>query len=164
MRAVVQRARAARVEVEGEVVGAIAHGLVCFVGAEEGDLDADVQWVAKKVVDLRIFHEELGEPPAVALAGEEPRSSPKMSRSVLDVGGGLLLVSQFTLFGDVSRGNRPSFTRAMAPEAARLTFDSFVAAVRARAPEVATGRFAADMRVFVENDGPVTILLDSRTR
>jgi D-aminoacyl-tRNA deacylase len=148
MRAVVQRARASRVEVDGEVVGAIEHGLVCFVGAEDGDLDADVQWLAKKIVDLRVFRDEFE----------------KMSRSVLDVGGGLLLVSQFTLFGDVSRGNRPSFTRAMAPEPARATFDGFVAAVRARAPKVATGRFAADMRVFVENDGPVTILLDSRAR
>ena len=163
MRAVVQRARASRVEVDGEVTGAIAHGLVCFVGAEEGDADADVQWLAKKIVDLRIFR-DAAEPGGAESAGGEPSPPTKMTRSVLDVGGGLLLVSQFTLFGDVSRGNRPSFTRAMASEAARASFESFVAAVRARAPEVATGRFAADMRVFVENDGPVTILLDSRAR
>jgi D-aminoacyl-tRNA deacylase len=164
MRAVIQRARAARVEVDGEVTGAIRHGLVCFVGAEEGDGDADLQWVAKKIVDLRIFRDDVDASGETQSAAGEPSPPPKMTRSVLDVGGGLLLVSQFTLFGDVSRGNRPSFTRAMAPEPARLTFETFVQAVRARAPEVATGRFAADMRVFVENDGPVTILLDSRAR
>ena len=99
-------------------------------------------------MDLRIFSEENG----------------KMSKSVVDVAGALLLVSQFTLFGDVSRGNRPSFTRAMAPDEARPFFDRFVALVRERGRPVETGRFAADMRVHVMNDGPVTILLDSRAR
>ena len=148
MRAVVQRVLQAEVRVENEVVGAIEAGLVCFVGAEQGDSEEDARFLAKKIVDLRIFSDENG----------------KMSKSVVDVAGALLLVSQFTLFGDVSRGNRPSFTRAMAPEEARPFFDRFVALVRERGRPVETGRFAADMRVHVLNDGPVTILLDSRAR
>lgn len=143
-----QRARSARVEVEGEVVGAIDHGLVAFIGAGEGDLDVDVDWTVHKVIELRVFEDEAG----------------KMARSLADVGGGILLVSQFTLYGDVRRGNRPSFTGAMAPGQARAAFDRFVSLARARLPRVATGRFGADMRVYVENDGPVTILLDSRAR
>lgn len=150
MRAVMQRSQAASVVVEGRVVGAIERGLVAFVGAEAGDTEADAQRVAKKLVELRVFRDDAG----------------KMSKSVGDVGGGLLLVSQFTLFGDVSRGNRPSFTRAMEPDAARALFDRFVAIVRELAAPrgivVATGEFGADMRVAVENDGPVTIVLDTR--
>lgn len=145
MRVVVQRALAARVEVAGQIVGAIDHGVVAFVGAGEGDLDADLEWTVRKVVELRVFEDDAG----------------KMARSLADVGGGLLLISQFTLYGDVRRGNRPSFTGAMAPDAARATFDRFVSMARARVPRVATGQFGADMRVFVDNDGPVTIILDS---
>jgi D-tyrosyl-tRNA(Tyr) deacylase len=148
MKAVAQRSLAAKVTVDDEIVGAIDRGLVVFAGLGDGDQDADLDWMAKKLVELRIFQDDLG----------------KMSRSVKDTGGGLLLVSQFTLFGDTSRGNRPSFTGAMAPDQARTDFDRFVAKVRALHPIVATGRFAADMRVSVENDGPVTILLDSRSR
>lgn len=151
MRAVAQRTRAASVTVDGVVVGAIERGLVAFVGAEGGDTDDDARRVAKKLLDLRVFPDDAG----------------KMARSVVDVGGGLLLVSQFTLFGDVSRGNRPSFTRAMPPEEARTFFDRFVGFARDLASQsgvpVATGVFAADMRVSVENDGPVTILLDTRS-
>ncbi len=148
MKAVAQRVTAARVEVAGEVVGQIARGLVVFVGVAAGDTADDLAWLAKKLVDLRVFEDERG----------------KMSRSVLDVGGGLLLVSQFTLFGDVSRGNRPSFTLAMAPDEARAMFDELVERVRERVALTQTGRFGADMRVLVDNDGPVTILLDSRAR
>jgi D-tyrosyl-tRNA(Tyr) deacylase len=146
MRAVVQRARRARVEVGGEVTGAIERGLVAFVGAAEGDGDADLVYTVNKVVGLRVFPDEEG----------------KMQRSLADVGGALLVVSQFTLFGDVRRGNRPGFDGAMEPVAAERLYDRFVAEARARGVPVATGRFRADMTVHVENDGPVTILIDSK--
>jgi len=146
VRAVVQRARRARVEVAGEVTGAIERGLVAFVGAAEGDGDADLAYVVNKVVSLRVFTDDEG----------------KMRRALADVGGGLLVVSQFTLFGDVRRGNRPSFDGAMEPVAAEQMYERFVAEARARGIPVATGRFRADMTVFVENDGPVTILIDSK--
>lgn len=145
MRAVVQRVRAARVEVDGEVVGAIGRGLCCFVGAGRDDRDADLDYVADKIAGLRIFEDEAG----------------KMNRSVVEVAGEVLAVSQFTLYGDARRGRRPSFSTAMAPAEAREAFDRFVAALRARGLSVATGRFQAEMRVVVDNDGPVTILLDS---
>jgi D-tyrosyl-tRNA(Tyr) deacylase len=146
MRAVVQRARAARVEVGGEVTGAIERGLVAFVGAAEGDTEADVAYLAAKVVNLRVF----------------PDAEGKMKLALAEAGGELLVVSQFTLFGDVRRGNRPSFDGAMEPVEAERLYERFVAEARARGVKVATGRFRADMRVFVENDGPVTILLDSK--
>lgn len=148
MRAVVQRVLAARVEVEGEVVGSIAKGLCAFVGAGDGDTDDDLDYVLRKVIELRVFEDDRG----------------KMARALADVDGELLVVSQFTLFGDVRRGNRPSFTAAMAPDAARAAIDRFVERAASRVRKVATGRFGADMRVFVENDGPVTIILDSRDR
>ncbi|WP_437619953.1 D-aminoacyl-tRNA deacylase [Sorangium sp. So ce1151] len=146
MRAVVQRALAARVEVEGQVVGAIERGLVAFVGAARDDDDADADHVANKIAGLRVFSDDAG----------------KMSRALADVRGGVLAISQFTLFGDVRRGLRPSFDGAMEPVRAEALYDRFVAALRARGLEVATGRFRADMRVFVENDGPVTLLIDSK--
>ena len=142
----VQRARKARVEVGGEITGAIDRGLVAFVGAAEGDGDADLAYVVNKVVSLRVFPDDEG----------------KMKLSLADVGASLLVVSQFTLFGDVRRGNRPSFDGAMEPVMAEKTYDRFVAEARARGVRVETGRFRADMTVFVENDGPVTILVDSR--
>lgn len=146
MRAVVQRARSARVEVAGEVVGEIGLGLVAFVGAGRDDEDADADHVANKVAGLRVFHDEAG----------------KMSRALAEVGGAVLAISQFTLFGDVRRGLRPGFDAAMEPARAEALYERFVAGVRARGLPVATGRFRADMRVFVENDGPVTILIDSK--
>ncbi|KYF91664.1 D-aminoacyl-tRNA deacylase [Sorangium sp. So ce394] len=146
MRAVVQRALAARVEVDGQVVGAIERGLVAFVGAAKDDDEADADHVANKVAGLRVFSDEAG----------------KMSRALADARGGVLAISQFTLFGDVRRGLRPSFDGAMEPARAEALYERFVAALRARGLEVATGRFRADMRVFVENDGPVTILIDSK--
>jgi D-tyrosyl-tRNA(Tyr) deacylase len=138
--------RRARVEVAGEVTGAIELGLCAFVGAAEGDTEADLQYLVNKVVALRVFPDEEG----------------KMKRALADVGGALLVVSQFTLFGDVRRGNRPSFDGAMEPVAAEAMYDRFVTEARARGVPVATGRFRADMTVHVENDGPVTILVDSR--
>jgi D-aminoacyl-tRNA deacylase len=146
VRAVVQRAKRARVEVAGEVTGAIERGLVAFVGAETGDTDADLAYTVNKVVGLRVFADEAG----------------KMNRSLAEAGGGLLVVSQFTVFGDVRRGLRPAFDGAMEPVLAERLYDRFVEAARARGVPVATGRFRADMAVFVENDGPVTILIDSR--
>lgn len=147
MRAVVQRVTRARVEVEGEVVGSIGRGLVAFVGAQGGDTDDDLAWTVGKIVALRVFPDDAG----------------KMSLALADVSGALLLVSQFTLFGDVKKGNRPSFGDAMAPDAARLMIDRAAALAREKVP-VETGRFGADMQVFVDNDGPVTIWLDSRSR
>lgn len=146
MRAVVQRVFSARVEVEGEVVGAIGRGLCAFVGAGKDDDERDLAAIAEKLVHLRIFQDEHG----------------KMSRSVLDVGGAVLAVSQFTVFGDVRRGRRPSFEGAMLPDEARGAFARFLGVLRATGVPVETGRFAADMRVLVDNDGPITILLDSK--
>ena len=136
----------ARVEVGGEVTGAIEKGLVAFVGAAEGDTDADLAYAINKVVGLRVFPDEEG----------------KMRKSMADVGGALLVVSQFTVFGDVRSGTRPGFTGAMEPIAAEKLYDRFVEGCRAKGVKVETGRFRADMKVVVENDGPITILLDSR--
>ncbi|MBK9260893.1 MAG: D-tyrosyl-tRNA(Tyr) deacylase [Polyangiaceae bacterium] len=146
MRAVVQRALSARVEVAGEVVGRIDRGLVVFVGAGEHDERADIDYTVNKVVNLRVFPDERG----------------RMTKALGEVGGALLVISQFTVFGDVRRGLRPSFDGAMEPVRAEAMYDEFVAACRAAGAHVETGRFRADMRVFVENDGPVTILVDSK--
>lgn len=148
MRAVVQRVHEARVEVGGEVVGAIGRGLVAFVAAGKGDTEADVAWAVDKVVGLRVFEDAAG----------------KMSLAPSDVGAALLVVSQFTLYGDVSRGRRPSFDRAMPPEQAERLYERFVALARTKLPRVETGRFRAEMRVVVDNDGPVTILIESPPR
>ena len=141
-----QRARRARVEVAGEVTGSIEHGLVAFVGAARGDTDADLAYTVNQVVGLRVFPDDAG----------------RMSRALADVGGALLVVSQFTLFGDVRRGLRPGFDEAMEPIEAEKMVERFVEAARARGVRVETGRFRADMDVFVENEGPITILVDSR--
>ncbi len=146
MRAVTQRVLSASVEVDGAVVGAIASGLLVYVGVGRGDGPDDVAWTADKVVGLRIFADDAG----------------KMSRSVSDVGGAVLAVSQFTLYGDTRKGRRPSFDDAAPPELARALYEDFCARVRAAGPRVETGRFAADMRVISVGDGPVTILLDSK--
>lgn len=148
MRAVVQRAHKAQVSVEGKVVGAIERGLVAFVGAEKGDTDADLNYTVNKIAGLRVFPDDQG----------------RMSRALSDIGGSLLAISQFTLFGDMRRGLRPSFDDAMEPAAAEALFNRFVAEVKARGLPVETGQFRAMMDVYVENDGPVTILIDSRKR
>jgi len=146
MRAVVQRVLAARVEVSGEIVGQIGLGLVVFVGIGKDDGPPDVAYLANKVLGLRVFADAEG----------------KMNRALGEVGGGLLVVSQFTLLGDTSRGRRPSYADAMPPERAESLYQDFVARCRAGIAQVATGRFGADMRVVVDNDGPVTLLLDSK--
>jgi D-tyrosyl-tRNA(Tyr) deacylase len=146
MRAVVQRAFAARVEVDGEPVGEIGPGLVAFVGAGQDDTDTDAAYVGEKVGGLRVFEDAEG----------------KMSRSLAETGGAVLAVSQFTVLGDVRRGRRPSFDGAMEPVQAERLFDRFVAHLRGLGLRVETGRFRAMMRVLVDNDGPVTILIDSK--
>ncbi|MGJ7487626.1 D-aminoacyl-tRNA deacylase [Variovorax sp. LT2P21] len=143
MKAVLQRVREARVEIAGETVGAIGAGLLVLLCAERGDTDAVADRMLAKILKLRIFSDDAG----------------KMNRSVQDIGGGLLVVSQFTLAADVSGGNRPSFTQAAAPDEGRRLYDLFVAQARAAHPVVATGVFAADMQVHLVNDGPVTIPL-----
>jgi D-tyrosyl-tRNA(Tyr) deacylase len=145
MRAVVQRCREGRVEVEGEIVGAIGPGLVAFVGAGKGDGEAEARYLADKLLGLRVFVDEAG----------------KMNRSVVEAGGALLIVSQFTLYGDVRRGRRPGFDAALEPVAAQALLERLLAMLRAGGVRVETGRFGADMRVLVDNDGPVTILIDS---
>lgn len=144
MRAVVQRVAWAKVEVEGETTGAIERGLLVYLGAGKGDGAADRDYILAKVLGLRIFEHE-----------------GKMDKSVVDVGGALLVVSQFTLYGDVKKGRRPSFDGAMPPQEAEIAYNEFVAAARATGITVATGRFRADMKVSSLNDGPVTIWIDS---
>ena len=146
MRAVVQRVASARVEVEGEVTGAIGQGLLVLLGVEQGDGDADLDYVCGKVAGLRIFEDEAG----------------KMNRSVVEVGGAVLLVSQFTLLGDGRHGRRPSFSGAAAPQEGERYYRLAIDALRAMGLPVKTGQFGADMQVHLVNDGPVTLLLDSR--
>jgi D-tyrosyl-tRNA(Tyr) deacylase len=141
MLAVVQRVREAKVVVDGRTTGAIGQGLLVLVCAERSDGEAQADKLLAKLLKLRIFGDGAG----------------KMNRSVQDVGGGLLLVSQFTLAADLSGGNRPSFTNAAPPEEGRRLYDYFVAQARAAHPVVQTGEFAADMQVHLVNDGPVTI-------
>lgn len=146
MRAVVQRVSRAAVRVDGEVVGAVEKGLCVLVGVARGDTDADARALAEKVVWLRVFEDEAG----------------KMNLGLLDVGGALLAVSQFTLLGDVRKGKRPSFVDAMEPEEANRLFERFCTEARALGAHVETGRFRAHMEVELVNDGPVTILLDTK--
>ena len=141
MMAWLQRVSEASVRVDGEVIGQIGHGLLVLLCAEKGDTEAVADKLLTKLLKLRIFGDETG----------------KMNRSVQDVGGGLLLVSQFTLAAEVAGGNRPSFTQAASPEDGRRLYDHFVAHARQAHPLVQTGRFAADMKVALVNDGPVTI-------
>ena len=151
MRAVVQRVSHARVVVETRVTGEIGHGLLVFLGVEKDDGEADIEYVVNKVRELRIFEDE-----------GDADGRKRMNRSVSEVGGSLLVVSQFTLAGDVRRGRRPSFATAAAPEVAREHYTTIVQRLRESGLTVATGQFQAMMRVQLENDGPVTILIDSR--
>ena len=143
MISVLQRVREARVEVEGQTVGAIGAGLLVLVCAERGDTEVEADKLLAKLLKLRIFSDDAG----------------KMNKSVQDLAGGLLLVSQFTLAADTTGGNRPSFTQAAAPDEGRRLYDYFVAQARKVHPVVATGQFATDMKVHLVNDGPVTIPL-----
>lgn len=147
MRAVVQRVTSARVRVGDRLVGEIGRGLAVFVGIGRGDSSADVSYVVGKIRDLRVF--------------EGPEGKP-MDRSVADVGGAVLAVSQFTLYGDIRKGRRPAFDAAAPPAVARAIYDDFVRELRATELPVATGEFQAMMQVELVNDGPVTVLIDSR--
>ena len=144
MRAVIQRVKEASVFVNGSPVGGIGKGLLVLIGVKKGDTETDIDWMIEKIVNLRIFERD-----------------GKFDLSLLDISGGLLAVSQFTLYGDCSKGRRPSFSDAMDAGAARTVFERFVEKVRARVPKVETGVFQAMMDVQLVNDGPVTIIIDS---
>lgn len=149
MRAVIQRVRSARVIVAGEVTGEIAAGLLVLLGIGTGDAEDDARWLAEKICALRIFEDDEG----------------KMNRSVRDIAGGVLVVSQFTLFASTRKGTRPSFNDAARPEVAIPLYEAFNRfATAALGRPVATGRFAAMMEVALVNDGPVTIVIDSKLR
>jgi len=146
MRAIVQRVSRAKVTVEGEITGQIGLGLLVLLGVGREDSEADVNYLAEKIAGLRVFEDDAG----------------KMNRSVGDVGGSVLAVSQFTSYGDVRRGKRPSFDEAAAPEKARQLYELFVEQIRSTGLRCETGRFQETMKVELVNEGPVTILLDSR--
>ena len=146
MRAVLQRVRQARVRVGDEVTGEIGRGLLVLLGVAHGDTPAQARWLAEKVVGLRIFQDDDG----------------KMNRDVSEAGGGVLVVSQFTLYGDCRKGRRPSFIDAAGPETAIPLYEAFVNTVRAQGVPTATGRFGAMMQVELVNDGPVTLIVDSK--
>jgi len=147
MRAVIQRVTRASVEVEGRIVGVIGAGLLVLLGIAEGDGDADFRFMVEKLRGLRIFSDDAG----------------KMNRSLGDVGGAILLVSQFTLLGNTKSGRRPGFEEAAPPQEAKRWYEEVSAALKAEGTRVETGVFAAHMKVELVNDGPVTFLLDSRS-
>ena len=146
MRAVVQRVSEASVAVEGKIKGQVAAGLCVLLGVAEGDTEADAAWMAEKIVELRIFEDDAG----------------KMNRSLRDTGGALLAISQFTLLGDARTGRRPAFTEAARPEVAQPLYARFCALCRERGVQVEEGVFRATMRVRIVNEGPVTLLVDSK--
>jgi D-tyrosyl-tRNA(Tyr) deacylase len=148
VKAVLQRVTRASVTVDGQIVGQIGRGLLVLLGVEQDDVLADAQQLAHRSVQLRIFDDAAG----------------KMNLALADVGGAMLVVSQFTLLGDCRRGRRPSFIEAAPPELAEQLYEAFVAAVGSQGIAVATGKFRAMMQVELVNDGPVTLLIDSRRR
>jgi D-tyrosyl-tRNA(Tyr) deacylase len=148
MRAVIQRVSEGSVRVDGEVVGSVGRGLVVLLGVARGDGDPEARWIAEKIAALRIFEDDEG----------------KMNRSVEDVGGGVLLVSQFTLLADCRKGRRPSFVDAADPSEGERLYGVVREILASRGLPIGTGRFGEMMRVSIENDGPVTIILDTRDR
>ena len=148
MKIVVQRVSQASVKVSGEIVGEISQGLLLLVGIEENDEKEDAEWLTKKILDLRIFSDEEG----------------KMNRSVKDINGEILCVSQFTLIADYKKGNRPSFIKAAKPEKAVPLFEYFKGLIKSSGLKTESGIFGADMKVCLLNDGPVTIVMDSKTK
>jgi D-tyrosyl-tRNA(Tyr) deacylase len=145
MRAVIQRVLRASVKADGETIGEIGKGLLVLLGAGDGDTENDMQYIADKTAGLRIFSDE----------------DDKMNLSVTDIGGEILVVSQFTLYGDCRKGRRPNFTSALEPSAAERLYENFIGALAEKGIKTAHGKFGADMQVELINDGPVTILLDS---
>jgi len=146
MRIVLQRAKSARVDIAGETVGSIGVGLVILLGVTQTDQEQDARYLADKVIQLRIFPDEAG----------------RMNRSLLEAGGALLVVSQFTLYGDCRKGRRPSFDHAAPPEQARTLYECFIQHFKSSKIAVETGVFQADMEIHLINDGPVTFILDSK--
>ncbi|WP_312699438.1 D-aminoacyl-tRNA deacylase [Sedimentibacter sp.] len=146
MRAVVQRVKRANVSVDNKIIGEISHGILLLLGVEGNDEEKDLEYMCDKVPNLRIFEDENG----------------KMNRSLLDVGGSLLVISQFTLLGDARKGRRPSFTEAAQPEKAIPMYTKFISSMKEKNIVTQEGEFGADMQVELVNDGPVTILLDSK--
>jgi D-aminoacyl-tRNA deacylase len=148
MRLVLQRVKEAHVDVAGATVGSISTGLLILLGVTSSDTPQDAEYLADKVINLRIFPDDEG----------------RMNRSILEVGGSLLVVSQFTLYGDCRKGRRPSFDRAAPPEQARQLYDNFIGLLSSRNIIVQTGVFQAEMQIHLINDGPVTFVLDSPDR
>jgi D-tyrosyl-tRNA(Tyr) deacylase len=149
MRAIIQRVSTASVTIEGQVHGQIGSGVLLFLGVAQGDTAEDGEWLAQKIAKLRIFPDDAGQ----------------MNKSVTDIGGGVLVVSQFTLFASTRKGTRPSFNAAGAPELAESLYNTFVTQmIAALGRPVATGRFAAMMQVALVNDGPVTLIIDTKIR
>ena len=148
MKVVIQRVSEASVKVNNEITGKISKGLLLLVGIEENDEKEDAEWLSKKILDLRIFSDEEG----------------KMNRSVKDINGEILCVSQFTLIADYKKGNRPSFIKAAKPEKAVPLFEYFKGLIKSSGLKTESGIFGADMKVSLLNDGPVTIVMDSKTK
>ena len=146
MKILIQRVKQAKVKVNSEVIGNIQHGLLLLIGAEKGDSKKDIEYLAQKLIHLRIFEDK----------------NSKMNLSILDVKGEILAVSQFTLLGDCTRGRRPSFDKAAGSDEAIYLYDKFVSELRKSGLRVETGRFGAHMKIELINDGPVTLILDSR--
>lgn len=147
MRLVIQRVSQASVSVDNEVVGSIGPGLLVLLGIHRDDTDADIPWLVGKLANLRIFTDDAG----------------KMNRSVQDINGGILVVSQFTLYGSCRNGRRPEFTQAAGPDHAIPLYENFLSALRLEVAQVATGQFGAKMDVQLNNDGPVTLILDGKS-
>ena len=149
MRVVVQRVSQSNVKVSGEVIGEIKEGLMVLVSFVDEDNDTDLDWMTKKIINLRIFNDDEG----------------KMNRSVQDVGGDILLISQFTLHGSTKKGNRPSFIKAAKPDFAKVMYERFIKVLeQSLGKEIQTGEFGGDMKVSLINDGPTTILIDSKIK
>ena len=149
MRAVIQRVSQSNVKVSGEVIGEIKGGLMVLVSFVDEDNDTDLEWMTKKIVNLRIFNDDEG----------------KMNRSVQDVGGDILLISQFTLHGSTKKGNRPSFIKAAKPDIANVMYEKFIEILeQSLGKKIQTGEFGGDMKVSLVNDGPTTIIIDSKDR
>ena len=149
MRAVIQRVSEARVTIDGAIKGAIKHGLLVFIGIEESDNQEDIAWFSNKVIPLRIFADEAG----------------LMNKSIVDVNGNILLISQFTLFGQTKKGNRPSFIKAARPETAIPLYEKLIEVMGLRLGRtIQTGLFGANMQVSLTNDGPVTLFIDSKNK
>lgn len=148
MKAVIQRVSEAHVKVDGEITGEISHGLLLLIGIDEEDEKTDADWLVQKILNLRVFGDEEG----------------KLNLSVLDISGGILCISQFTLIADYKKGNRPSFIKAAKPEKAIPLFEYFKTEIAKSGLKIESGIFGADMKVSLLNDGPVTIVMDSKTK